>query len=279
MRPKIHIMYSDGKGARRRPLNRQSALLIYRSIVLRCGAGMYTFSNERPSLSIRDFEENLNDLDRARFKEITHRRSVPAGDCIYRMNDPFDNLYVIHAGSVKMTIVNIEGLDQVTGFYLPGEMFGLDGLVDRRYTATVEALEDGQVDEISYEKIERLCATSRDFRHYFLKAASRQIVLSGDAMLIGAVSAERRFARFLCNFSTRYSLLGYSASQFNLPMTRYDIGSYLYLTSESVSRLIRKFMDAGLIDINKREVRLLDIVALECIAEGTDFSRQERHRA
>ncbi len=195
------------------------------------------------------------------------------------MHDPFDNLYVTHAGSVKMTIVNIEGLDQVTGFYLPGEMFGLGGLVDGRHTATVEVLEDGQIDEISYEKLERLCVESEQFRHHFLKVASRQIVSIGDAMLIGAVSAERRFARFLCNFSSRYSLLGHSASQFKLPMTRYDIGSYLYLTNESVSRLIRKFMDARLIDIHKREVRLLDIVALSCIADGIDFPQLEKHRA
>ncbi|WP_081768771.1 cyclic nucleotide-binding domain-containing protein [Herbaspirillum sp. RV1423] len=211
----------------------------------------------------------LSESDAISLDRMTRCPRVRMGDRLYRMNDLFENLYIVQSGCIKTSIVNVAGVEQVTGFYLHGEMFGIDGIVDKRYAATAVALEDGQIYEIPFEQLEKLCLASPDLRHRVLKIASNQIVSSQSTMLIGTVRAEQRLAIFLNNFSVRNSLLGHSAFQFRLPMTRYDIGSYLYLTSECVSRLIAKFKTTGLIEVDKREVRLLDIAALKSLADGS----------
>jgi CRP/FNR family transcriptional regulator, anaerobic regulatory protein len=214
------------------------------------------------------FGHSLSERDRSDLNGITRRRRVRRGDCIYRVSDVFENLYIVKSGSVKTTILSVGGCEQVIGFYLSGELFGLDGIVDKHCNSTTVALEDAEIDEIPFERLEKLCIMSCEIRHLILKLASKQIALNGTAMLIGRVTADQRFAGFLYDFSVRHSLLGHSGTLLQLPMSRYDISSYLCLTSECVSRVITKFKHAGLIEVNYREVRLLDVATLKLLAEG-----------
>ena len=212
----------------------------------------------------------LSDPDLERLDElVAKRRSVTRGDALFRTGDAFQSLYAVRTGFFKTCVSSEDGRDQVTGFQMAGELLGLDGISHDRHNCDAIALEDSQVCVIPFGQLEEL---SRDFtplQHQFHKIMSREIVCDhGMMLLLGSMRAEERLAAFLLNLTQRLQARGFSASSLILRMTREEIGSYLGLTLETVSRTFSKFQADGLLFVRNRQIRITDPVGMRHIVEG-----------
>ena len=201
---------------------------------------------------------------------VATRRSVARGEALFRSGDAFQSLYAVRTGFFKTSVCTEDGRDQVTGFQMAGELIGLDGISHDRHNCDAIALEDSQVCVIPFAQLETL---SRDFtalQHQFHKIMSREIVRDhGMMLLLGSMRAEERLAAFLLNLTQRLQARGFSASSLILRMTREEIGSYLGLKLETVSRTFSKFQDDGLLEVKQRHIRVLDAEALQRMVNGT----------
>ena len=187
------------------------------------------------------------------------RKRVKRGDCLYRAGEDFDSLYAVRSGFFKSSVGLEDGRDQVTAFYMAGEIVGMDGIGSGRHAADVIALEDSEVCIIPYARLEQ-----PGLQRQLHKVMSRELVRDhGVMMLLGTMRAEERLAAFLLNLSQRFVARGFSPSEFHLRMTRDEIGSYLGLSLETVSRLFSRFQDDNLITVQQKHVRILDIPGLE----------------
>ncbi len=206
----------------------------------------------------------LNAHDLMRFDSIVSvTRPVKRGEAIYRANDPFQSIYAIRAGSFKTVVMHRDGREQVTGFHLAGEVLGLDGVCTERHSSDAIAIEDSSICIISYALLESLCGESKSLQQQLLRMMSREIVRESSLMmLLGTMSAEQRVASFLLNVSTRMEARGYSAAEFNLRMTREEMGNFLGMTLETVSRMFSKFQRDGLVQTRGKQIRIVDLDAL-----------------
>jgi CRP/FNR family transcriptional regulator len=187
------------------------------------------------------------------------RRRVKRGESLYRSGDAFGSIYAVRSGFFKSGVVLEDGRDQVTGFHMPGEILGLDGIGTERHTCGATALEDSEVCVIPFSRLEEVSREVRTLQHQFHKVMSREIVRDqGVMMLLGTMRAEERLAAFLLNLSQRFVARGYSPAEFHLRMTREEIGSYLGLKLETVSRVFSRFQDAGLVAVQQKHIRILD---------------------
>lgn len=202
------------------------------------------------------------ELDRV--DELVHvRRTTKKGQSIYRSGETFDALYAVRSGFFKTTILSEDGRDQVTGFYMGGEIIGMDGISTDRHTCDAVALEDSEVCVIPFAHLEHLSREVPALQTHFHKVMSREIVRDHSVMmLLGSMRAEERLAAFLVNLSQRFVTRGFSPSEFYLRMTREEIGSYLGLKLETVSRVFSKFQEQGLISVQQKHVRIIDIPRL-----------------
>jgi CRP/FNR family transcriptional regulator len=204
--------------------------------------------------------EEIEQLDQL----VYTRRRVRRGETIYRAGDPFNSLYAVRTGFFKSNVILEDGRDQVTGFHMPGEILGLDGIGTESHTCNAHALEDGEVCVIPFARLEEVSREVRNLQHQFHKVMSREIVRDqGVMMLLGTMRAEERLAAFLINLSQRFVARGYSPSEFHLRMTREEIGSYLGLKLETVSRIFSKFQSEGLIAVQQKHNRILDTDGLK----------------
>ena len=204
---------------------------------------------------------------------IQHKRLIKRGSYVFRAGAPLRSLFVVRAGSFKTTVLHDDGREQVTGFYMPGEIMGLDGISSDFHTANSVALEDSELCELPYDELESLVREIPSLQRHFHRIMSREIVRDhGVMLLLGAMSAEERIATFLLQLSKRYAARGYSASSFCLRMTRGEIGSYLGLTIETVSRVFSRLQDDGFISAEKRDVYLKDIPGLRKLIGSNDAS-------
>jgi len=195
---------------------------------------------------------------------VATRRSVIRGDALYRAGDPFASLYAVRTGFFKTCVSSEDGRDQVTGFQMGGELLGLDGIGSDRHTCDAIALEDANVCVIPYHQLEDLSRELSDLQRQFHRIMSREIVRDhGVMLLLGSMRAEERLAAFLLNLTQRLHMRGYSQSALILRMTREEIGSYLGLKLETVSRTFSKFQDEGLLEVKQRQIRILDLDALK----------------
>jgi CRP/FNR family transcriptional regulator, anaerobic regulatory protein len=186
------------------------------------------------------------------------RKRVKRGDTLYRAGHGFEALYAVRSGFLKSRVVLPDGRDQVTSFHMAGEILGTDGIGTDRHTADVIALEDSEVCVIPYAHLEQ-----PQLQRQLHKVMSRELVRDqGVMMLLGTMRAEERLAAFLLNLSQRFTARGYSPSEFHLRMTRDEIGSYLGLSLETVSRLFSRFQDEGLITVQQKHICILDIPGL-----------------
>jgi len=191
------------------------------------------------------------------------RRCMRRGERLYGAGDVFRMLYVVRVGVLKSCIVSNDGLIQVTGFPMAGEAVGLDGVSTGIHQNTVVALEDAEVFVLPFAQWERWARGSADGQHLMMRTLAQEIIRSQEqALMIGVMRAEQRVAAFLLDLSARYQRLGYSPSSFVLRMTRHDIGSFLGLKLETVSRLLSRLHHEGLIQIQGKVVGLLDLPAL-----------------
>lgn len=194
---------------------------------------------------------------------ICNARPVRRGDRLYRAGDAFEHLYAVRSGSLKTTMAHRDGREQVTGLRLAGEALGLDGISDDKHACSAIALEDSTVCIIPYVALKNLCREVGSMQERLHKLMGEQIVREGGQMMVlGSLSAEERVATFLLDVSERNAKRGYSSAEFNLRMTREDMGSYLGTTLETVSRTLSKFQKRGLIDTQGKFIRIVDIEGL-----------------
>lgn len=209
--------------------------------------------------------ERLEDL-------VVSRRRIRRGEVLYRAGDHFDNLYAVRLGFLKCTVMSSDGREQVTNFYMAGEMCGIDGIASGVYSCDVVALEDTEVCVIPYDRMEDLTTSVRAMGIHFQKLLSREIVRQhGVMLLLGSMRAEERLAAFLLTLSQRFETRGYSRSEFVLRMTRAEIGSYLGLKLETVSRVLSRFSHDGLIEVNQKHVRIFDPESLRAIVSAVSL--------
>ena len=192
------------------------------------------------------------------------RRRLKRGDSLYRAGDEFASLYAVRSGFFKSTLILEDGREQVTGFHMAGEIVGMDGIGTERHSSGTLAIEDSEVCVIPYARMQELGQTLAGLQRQFHKVMSREIVREhGVMLLLGSMRAEERLAAFLLNLSQRFAARGYSSTDFHLRMTRDEIGSYLGLKLETVSRAFSKLQEDGLIGVQQKHIRLLDVAALK----------------
>ncbi len=210
--------------------------------------------------------EQLDRLDAI----VATRRTVARGDTLFHVGDPFASLYAVRTGFFKTCVSSEDGRDQVTGFHMAGELLGLDGIGTDRHTCDAMALEDSQVCIIPYHQLEDLSRELSDLQHQFHRIMSREIVRDhGVMLLLGSMRAEERLAAFLLNLTQRLRTRGFSSSSLVLRMTREEIGSYLGLKLETVSRAFSKFQEDGVLEVKQRQIRVLDPEALQALVNGS----------
>ncbi|MCX8087310.1 MAG: fumarate/nitrate reduction transcriptional regulator Fnr [Rhodocyclaceae bacterium] len=197
--------------------------------------------------------------------QLVHvRRRVLRGQHLYRCGDAFESIYAIKTGFFKTDVLLEDGREQVTGFQMAGEILGLDGISTEKHTCNAIALEDSEVCVIPFAELEDYSREIGALQHHFHKVMSREIVRDhGVMMLLGIMRAEERLAAFLLNLSQRFLARGYSPTEFNLRMTRNEIGSYLGLKLETVSRAFSRFQDEGLIKVHQKHIQILDVDGLK----------------
>jgi CRP/FNR family transcriptional regulator len=203
--------------------------------------------------------ERLDDL-------VSTRRRIKRGDHLYRAGEPFDAIYAIRSGFFKTDVLLEDGRDQVTGFQMAGELLGLDGISTEHHTCNAIALEDSEICSIPFSRLESLSREIHNLQHHFHKVMSREIVRDhGVMMLLGTMRAEERLAAFLLNLSQRFTARGFSHAEFYLRMTREEIGSYLGLKLETVSRAFSKFQEEGYIAVQQKHIRILNVNGLKAL--------------
>jgi CRP/FNR family transcriptional regulator len=193
-------------------------------------------------------------------------RKVRAGEAVFRVGDPFRNLYIPRAGTCKSIRLHRDGRQQITAFHLGGECLGMDAIASGRHQTEAVALEDMMVCVLPYHDIEALADDISDVRRGLERMLSGEIVReAGLLMLMGHLSAEERVAAFLVDLAERYAARGYSPVAFNLRMSREEIGSHLGMKLETVSRMFSRLQQRGLIALHGKEVHILDMAGLRTV--------------
>ena len=212
----------------------------------------------------------VNNADLDRLESIMSKRiRVERGDSLYRAGDLFTTLYAVRLGHFKTVYSEGPATKQIIGFQMSGEILGMEGIGTSRHRCSSIALEDSEVCEIPYARLESLLAELPSLQAHFHRMMSRDINREHQVMLLlGSMSADQRVAAFLLNRSRRYETRGFSPSHFVLRMTREDIGNYLGLTIESVSRVFSRFKKNDWIEGSPRDVKLIDREALERLCTG-----------
>lgn len=206
--------------------------------------------------------EDLHRLDEI----VATRKKIKQGQYLFSTGEPFTSLYAIRTGFFKTCVLSEDGREQVTGFQMAGEIIGLDGIVSDAHTCNAIALEDAEVCEMPFTQVEELSREFPVLQRHVHKIMSREIVRENSVMmLLGNMRAEERLAAFLLNLVQRLHARGFSQSELILRMTREEIGSYLGLKLETVSRTFSKFSEEGIIEVKQRHVRIVDEDALKKI--------------
>ena len=202
---------------------------------------------------------DLNELDGL----VVRRHTVKAGQALYREGDRFHCIYAVRSGTFKSSLMLADGREQVSGFHMAGELMGLDGVASGAHASGATALEDTEVCAIPYVHLNELAAQSASLQLVVARLMSREIVREHSLMmLLGSMNAEERLAAFLLNLSQRLNARGYSPSEFHLRMSRAEIGSYLGMKLETVSRTFSAFQQQGLLEVDKRHIRIVDLEGL-----------------
>jgi CRP/FNR family transcriptional regulator, anaerobic regulatory protein len=234
-----------------------------------------------PVISIRDLKVHCSTcsmrelclplgLDPDEMKQVDavlgNRVKLKKGDTLYRAGESFTSLFAIRLGSLKTTVLAEDGREQVSGYHMLGDIIGLDGIGIDRHGCQAIALEDTEVCVLPFDRLEELARNVPPLQHNLYRFLSKEISRDHNIMLLlGSMRAEERLAVFLLNLAERYRRRGYSSTEYVLRMTREEIGSYLGLKLETVSRLFSRFQEEGLIQVQGRAVKLLDPGALKQI--------------
>ena len=223
---------------------------------------------------------NMTEMDRLD-KIIEKSRPHKKGDHLFHQGDPFKSVFAIRAGSVKTYTITGQGEEQITGFYFPGELVGLSGYDESKYPISVKMLETTAVCEIPFDHLDDLCGQMPELRRQVMRTMSKEIRDDQQMMLLlSKKNAEARIATFLLKLSQRFKVRGYSESNFRLSMSRNEIGNYLGLAVETVSRIFTRFQNSKILAVDGKEIELLSIDKLyeisgECPGSSEPTDTQE----
>lgn len=222
-----------------------------------------------PAFSAPNDEEHL-------FQHVQFK----AGQRIHTIGQPFDTLYIVHSGFLKTVLIDEFGNEQILSFPMKGDLIGVDGLHTKRHASEAVALSNCDLILLPFKKLTQLGRTYSEFENAMYSVMSRELVREQAMVsMLGALSAEARVARFLVNLSERYAEMGYSSKLFNLRMTRHEIGSYLGLTLETVSRTLSAFNELGLITVDQRSIGINNAEALRTLRRIPPSSARSRQLA
>lgn len=197
---------------------------------------------------------------------VASRRKIKRGETLFRNGEKFTSLYAIRTGFFKTCVASEDGRYQVTGFQMAGEIIGLDGIVNDNHTCDAVALEDAEICVMPFDRIEELSREVNSLQRHVHKIMSREIVREhGVMLLLGSMRAEERLAAFLLNLVQRLHARGFSQSELILRMSREEIGSFLGMKIETVSRTFSKFVEDDIVEVKQRHVRILNTEALRDI--------------
>ncbi len=212
----------------------------------------------------------LNDAEMGALDQIIKRnRPLNRQGYLFRQGDRFRSIYAVRSGILKTFTVSDGGEEHITGFYLPGELVGLSGMDTNAYPGSAQALDTTSICEIPFDQLDELSAQIPQLRRQLIRMMSREIRDDQQMMLLlSKKTAEERLATFLINLSVRISSGGFSTNQFRLNMSRGEIGNYLGLAMETVSRLFARFQESGLIKYTGKEVSILNYSELCATAGG-----------
>src|SRR5690554_1384274 len=217
---------------------------------------------------------NLEDIDQLD-NIIKRRQPLKKGEHLFRQGDAFDSVYAVRSGSLKNYIMTNDGEEQITNFQLPSEVGGLDGIDCVSYPVSAKALETTTVCEIPYSRLQELSNSLPDLRRQIFSCMSKELREDKQMMLLlSKKSAEERVATFLANLSARFKRRGYSPYTFRLPMSRNEIGNYLGLAVETVSRVFTRFQSTKMIAVNGKEVHITDRQQLLEVADLNDYDAE-----
>jgi CRP/FNR family transcriptional regulator len=195
---------------------------------------------------------------------VEHVGPLHAGEHVFREGDPFEAIAAVRAGTVKTYVIDRDGHEQVLGFHLPGEVIGLNAIDGDRYPCNAVALDTVMLCRFSFPRISVLAARLPGLQQHLFRLMSRDIGRA--SLLAGDYSADQRMAAFLIGLSQRLAARGFSSDRFQLTMARTDIANYLRLAPETVSRVLKRFQEEGLLQVDRRELELLDRKQLETLA-------------
>lgn len=212
----------------------------------------------------------LGDHDLARLEgAIGCRRRLGRGDVLFRVGQPFANLFAVRFGHFMTCRSDHRGERYITGFQMAGDLLGMDAIGNGEHASTAIALEDSEVCEISYARLRQLMAELPQVMDHFHRTMSQEILRDQSAIrFFGILRADERMASLMLNLSARYAMRGFSPRRFQLRMSRDDMARYLGLKLETVSRLLARFREQGLIRLERRELEILDMRRLEALAAG-----------
>ena len=221
----------------------------------------------------------LDEGDMAKLDSVLKRRhSLQKGDYLYRLGEPFSAIYAVRSGSFKSYTLLDDGTDQVTGFQLAGDLLGLGAISAKKHTNAARALETSSVCEIPFDRIESLASEIPGLHHHLMSLMSDELQHDQcKLVLLAKMSAEARLATFLLNISERLASRGYSASEFNLSMSRNDIANLLGMAVETISRLFSQFQEHELLLANRKQITLLDLDGLRAITSNCSVKNNNSH--
>jgi len=208
---------------------------------------------------------SLNDQELTTLDDIIDRkRPVHKGDKIFHDGQEMHSLYAIRSGTFKTYTVNEEGEEQITGFHLAGDLLGFDAIANSEHPSFAQALETAMVCEIPYDNLDKLSNTMPKLKKQVLRLMSNEIKTDQEMLtLLNRKNAEQRVATFLSSLSSRYHARGLSSKEFRLTMTRSDIGNYIGLTVETISRLLNRFHKNQIIHVDGKLIKILDAKKLD----------------
>lgn len=207
-------------------------------------------------------EPDLDALD-----TVVHRnKPLRKGDHVFRENDSFNSIYAIRSGFVKAYRLTDDGKEQVTGFYFPGEIIGMDGISQNKHSVSAKALETAAICEIPFEDIESLSTRFPSMQRHLFSLMSQEIIQDQQLItLLSKNTAEERICALILSISDRNAARKLSTTSFRLPMSRTDIGNYLGLTVETVSRVFSRFQKNNILQVNNKEITILDLETIRSI--------------
>jgi hypothetical protein len=189
---------------------------------------------------------------------IKQSRRLRKGDYLYHSGENFQSIYAIRTGFFKTLVSLSDGRDQVTGFFMSGELLGMDGIDNHAYTNNAVALEDSEVCELPFNRLDELAQFIPSLNLHFFRLMSREIIRDQNVMMmLGNMNAEERLSTFLINLSQRLAARGFAANDFVLRMSREEIGSYLGLKLETVSRTLSRLHHDGIVSVEHKHIRIL----------------------